>query len=222
MHCTRFGLTSAEVRRTIPALPCQLCWHYCTSSLVCGWLSFLKWHVFYSSSASCPSRPPRPFSLSWLPANPSPACSIAWGYYFPAVGLCFLEFHASVIQFLQLVHVPLNDSSLAPQHLLLPVYKITGSNIVEEMRVSLMGLYKLRTEQEWQLCLLYSSFCWKTACAAVLHGAVDALTGQDETKGWCSLQRKLREFIWGALTRTGRIKVPFYLYLLSQKSKLLA
>lgn len=52
-------------------------------------------------------------------------------------------------------------------------------------------------------------FYWKTLCDAVLHRVADALTFEDETKGWCHLQRQLTEFLWEDLARTSRIKVPF-------------
>lgn len=40
---------------------------------------------------------------------------------------------------------------------LLPVYKITASNNTKEMTVSLMALYKLRMQQDWQLCCTHPS-----------------------------------------------------------------
>lgn len=39
-----------------------------------------------------------------------------------------------------------------PAYQLLPVYKIIAGNNTKEMTVSLMALYKLRMQQDWQLC----------------------------------------------------------------------
>lgn len=129
----------------------------------CGWLSLLKWHIFHSCSTSCPSRPPSAFSLSWLPANQPPACTVAWCCYFRAAGLFLLKFHASVIQFLQFVCVSLKDSSLTPQCRTLPIYKITGSNVMGEKIASLMILYKLRKSRTDSsvifILLLENSLC---------------------------------------------------------------
>jgi len=53
---------------------------------------------------------------------------------------------------------------------------------MKAMIVSLMVLYK--TQNGAGLTVIpYSFFYWKTPCAAVLHGVVNALTFEDETKG---------------------------------------
>lgn len=206
-HYTRCHLTSAEQRRTITSLgvpgllvlmrfvPCVVGSHCCKgTSLTHAQLDVHQdLQVLYIKliSSLVPSLHTC-MGLLFPRCRTSHSC-ISWCFCHPASPACSCP--------------PERWQPHPLAYQLLPIYEITRRNIMKEMIVSLMVLYKLRMEQDWQLCRVYSSTGKHSD--AVLHRVADALTFEDETKGWCHLQRQLSEFLWEDLARTSRIKVPF-------------